>query len=676
MRIATRLTFASTIPLIVALIALAGFIYSYLSVRQLQEQQSHIISLSTNLNDVNDLARSYVVNHDDRSRRQLYSVLDEASANAERASENDRINGELSEIQQDLAVTRSLFDRIVTIDASASGAPTQLTEEAQERLASQVFIRNRDTNGSAARLVRSISNEIIVRQQVSSISISLITGAAAILLTAALLRLRRTILRSLDVLETGTRRVGSGDLEAVIGMTSADELGQLGRSFDKMTIQLRDLTVSRDELEAEVSERRKAEERLALALEAQMRETVHAEALNEVNRKVHASLDIDEIMGGVLEEIASALGADAVAVQVRSESSWEYRYAHGLPEVVRENRLSDGEVPFSMQVLRTRTPVMVKDVSRERSSTTDHVGPGIHGFMAVPLTVRGTVLGVLSAERFRDAQPFDEMQLDFFVKCAATIDLALENARLYETEHIIADRLQNALLALPERIGGLDFETAYRSASDAARVGGDFYDIYELQDGVVGIAIGDVAGKGLDAAVLTSLVKNTLRAHASELTREPSEILALTNKIVYDSTAPEMFVTVFFGTIDTRNGRIVYSNAGHTTAAKAAERTVVGLPPTGPILGAFPLAEFGQAEATLQPDEVLVLFTDGVIEARREHELYGEQRLHRLLGTVSPLTPSSAIHTIVTDVTAYSYGELHDDVALMAVKRSPSDVIG
>jgi len=156
----------------------------------------------------------------------------------------------------------------------------------------------------------------------------------------------------------------------------------------------------------------------------------------------------------------------------------------------------------------------------------------------------------------------------------------------------------------------------------------DFYDIFELSNDHVGITIGDVAGKGLDAAVLTSLVKNTIRAHAGEKGKTSARILALTNDVVYRSTSTEAFTTVFFAILDRRDGRLSYANAGHTTAAIVGEDgSLSRLSATGPILGAFDNAEFGQSDACLETDELLFLYTDGLTEARRDRDQYGQERV-------------------------------------------------
>ncbi len=430
-----------------------------------------------------------------------------------------------------------------------------------------------------------------------------------------------------------------------------------------------ELRKSRDELETRVKERTALLERM---FDERTQQVEFAEALNRINASIHSTLDFDEIMNRVVVEIAAVLGVDAAAVEVRRGERWEFAYEHGLPSGLGQLSLSDEDATLLMQVHQTRRPVVVNDALHSglvNPSIVDEFG--ITSLAGVPLVMRGQVFGVLLAYQFGPPVAFTEQQLDFFESAAATLALALENARLFETERYIADRLQEALLSVPDRVAGIDFAHAYRSATEATRVGGDFYDLFELSQDHIGIIIGDVAGKGLDAAVLTSLVKNSVRAHAYERGKTPAQILALTNDIVFRATEPESFVTVFFCILDCRDGRFVFCNAGHTAAALVrGDGAVATLRSTGPLLGAFGDIEFEQSEGSLDFGDLLVLYTDGVTEARRGVEFYGEKRLLAFLATQANESPLDAVTAVVGDVLAFSGTHLRDDLAILAFKRT------
>jgi sigma-B regulation protein RsbU (phosphoserine phosphatase) len=246
----------------------------------------------------------------------------------------------------------------------------------------------------------------------------------------------------------------------------------------------------------------------------------------------------------------------------------------------------------------------------------------------------------------------------------------LENARLYGVEHRIAETLQQALLSLPDDLPGVEFAPFYQSATEFTLVGGDFYDIFEVDERHIGITIGDIAGKGLDAAALTSLVRNTIRAHAFGQGRSPAQILKITNDIVAKSTPVESFATVFFGILDRSDGRLTYASAGHTTSAIVRlDGTVSELHSTSPILGAFADLDFGECDTVLGRGEILFLYTDGLTEARCDGELYGEERLFAALMSGKYASARAAAEQTVANVMSFTGNYLRDDLAILAVRR-------
>ena len=143
---------------------------------------------------------------------------------------------------------------------------------------------------------------------------------------------------------------------------------------------------------------------------------------------------------------------------------------------------------------------------------------------------------------------------------------------------------------LPESLDGIDFAHAYHSASEAARVGGDFYDLFALERSRVGITIGDISGHGIDAAALTSLVKNGIRVEATQEDRPPDEVVTRVSRLLLDGSAPEIFATVFYGVLDLADGLLLYCNAGHTMGCvlRSGGEGVTHLPANSPLAGALP----------------------------------------------------------------------------------------
>lgn len=395
-----------------------------------------------------------------------------------------------------------------------------------------------------------------------------------------------------------------------------------------------------------------------------------SEALAKVDDLLLAALTTEDVVVGLVGEVSKVAGADKSLVINVVDDVYTVTHVRGVSEDLVGRPQAASFFPAFALAATQRKPLLIQDNWNDPRTNKDFVVPNdLRAFQLLPLMTQGSVTNVL-ALAYADPQSFDEEDYRSAQRMAAAMSVALDNARLYEKEHLIADRLQGALLALPDRIEGLEFAHAYHSASDAARVGGDFYDVFELDDHLVGMTIGDVAGKGLDAAVLTSLVKNTIRAHTSERGKTPSQILALTNDVVFKATPPESFVTVFLGILDRRDGRLIYASAGHPVVAVGPGRTPTELAVTGSLLGAFGGPVFAEAQVSLGLDEVLFLYTDGLTEARRGDEFYGDARMYEVLSQNSDDYHTAAlVEDVLTDVLAFSGGRLRDDLAILAVRR-------
>jgi serine phosphatase RsbU (regulator of sigma subunit) len=300
---------------------------------------------------------------------------------------------------------------------------------------------------------------------------------------------------------------------------------------------------------------------------------------------------------------------------------------------------------------------------------------GFRSTASFPLRAEGATIGVITLYA-GEPHYFDDEEVRLLATLADDFSFALESsarARLYDVEHRISSVLQAALLKLPASVSGVEFASSYRSATESASVGGDFYDLFQLDDDRVGMTIGDISGKGLDAAVLTSLVRNTIRAYATEPGKSPAEVLTLTNVVLHAETTAESFATVLFAILDRRDGRVAYANAAHPGAGlMKSNGGVVVLGPTGTLLGAFEGARFDEAEAHMAPGECLFLYTDGLIEARNGMDQYGSERLMQLLSSLAGHAPSAVIDSVLDDVRSFTVEGLRDDLATLAIRRVDS----
>jgi sigma-B regulation protein RsbU (phosphoserine phosphatase) len=252
--------------------------------------------------------------------------------------------------------------------------------------------------------------------------------------------------------------------------------------------------------------------------------------------------------------------------------------------------------------------------------------------------------------------------------------VAIRLSQAYEHERNIAVTLQRGLgPTVAARLQSFDIGHAYHPALQEAQVGGDIYDAFPLPDGRVALLMADVSGKGLLAAVQTTMLKNMLRAYAFE-DPDPLTVFTRLNQSLHYYADPELFVTAFYGVLCPTTGVLTYSNAGHDCPLlySAGEAFSTALDTTGIALGMDAASVYASRRVDLAPGDVLLLYTDGVTEARGNAQFFGRERLEELLSQVAGSKPSRIVASIYRSVRTFSEGELHDDVALLVVKAKPS----
>jgi sigma-B regulation protein RsbU (phosphoserine phosphatase) len=236
----------------------------------------------------------------------------------------------------------------------------------------------------------------------------------------------------------------------------------------------------------------------------------------------------------------------------------------------------------------------------------------------------------------------------------------------------LARTLQQTLIPpTPPDVPGLDVAAVYRPSGDGEEVGGDFYDVFQVADDDWVVAIGDVCGKGVDAAVLTALVRYALRGAAVRQDC-PSDMLTDVNDVLLRDQS-DRFCTV--GVLRLRRSDegwlAIVASAGHPAPLLRRSGQPVGeVASVGPLLGVLEDAAYDDVELPLQPEDVLLLYTDGVPEGRSGQGFYGEQRMQDVLGR--DLKSADDVTTaLLADVLAFQQGVSRDDIAMVAVRVPP-----
>ncbi|HEV2812396.1 MAG TPA: PAS domain-containing protein [Solirubrobacteraceae bacterium] len=301
---------------------------------------------------------------------------------------------------------------------------------------------------------------------------------------------------------------------------------------------------------------------------------------------------------------------------------------------------------------------------------------GISSGITVPLKTRGRTLGALTLVAAESGRRYGDDDLRLAEILAARAGLAVENARLYEERSHIARTLQRSLLppALPD-VPGLELAARYRAAGDQNEVGGDFYDVFRGGDDVWTLLIGDVAGKGPEAAAVTSLTRHTLRAMTLRGAGAQECLELLNDALLNEPAVAGRFCTVLYTRVcpgDDGAVTMTLATGGHLPPRiLRADGTLERVELRGSIVGGLRTPAFAECEALLRPGDLLVLFTDGATELRGHDPGVGEQLLDALLLEQVGQPPGVVADAIERRVVELQGGEPRDDIAVL-VARPPA----
>jgi PAS domain S-box-containing protein len=553
-------------------------------------------------------------------------------------------------------------------------------------------------------------------------------------------------------------------------------------------------------------------------------------ALANISETINSTLDFDEIMKITATEATRVLGCESAGIALRENQQWVMRVTHRMNKKSKDRRYFDEEMPHLALAALTRKPVTVNDAQLSAHRVFEiH---GLRSFLAVPMMVRDEVVGVMSFNYHSAAVPFSETQVDFALRLAASVSLAVDNARLYqneladrakiqgyatqlsalhdislslnresdphrlldlvlggaaeltfagsglmaidldsddeiiasyrapwnpdgfelregpatlrhrishmvatadwdaarfpewglmaaairdpsgevrgyivlsnkgagaqfthedeeiltllanqssvalvsaekyEREHRIAEVLQAAMLPDAPLRRDMELGLVYQSAGPY-KVGGDFYDFVELAPDRIVLVLGDVCGKGLDAATYTAMIKYMLRAYLGEGLL-PGDCLTRLNRAVYEEIAEDKFITVSLALIDSSRRLITHAGAGHPRPALCQDGQSRFLPakPAVP-LGVVKDYIYTSSQTHLAQPSSLLMYTDGLIEARpAEGDPYGETRLLEALTSSGGMPAQNIAEELLARAVDYSGGNLRDDIALVALRPS------
>jgi len=593
-----------------------------------------------------------------------------------------RLAGERRELEHELDGTRALLALVDRTTADLSVVPR--LEAAVEQVAEvlgvdrvAVYLSTEDDRLATAA-ARGVSGpHARVAERLLDVALARTSGKRVVEVSNASADARLHDLREV-VRESGLESALAAPLLArgdVLGLLavypdldrrlSSNELSLLAAVAAQVAVALQNAQLHEET--AELVRQREA----ALASEREASRRVRA--LYEISRSFAQSLSLQATLDALVRTVVDVLEVDAAVIAMPDERREHLR---PLTIHVREPQLEDAARAILFRPVHF-DDVEVKTLFRDGSAFRlgDEDDNALAPFLArgwtgavVPVATPVQTIAALTILSFQPGAPLSDETVEAGLALAQQAALAIDNARLYEQRKAFAETMQRALLPRrPPTVPGLDIGLVYEPSA-RAEVGGDVYDFLEIGDGRLAVALGDVTGHGVEATADMAMAKFVFRTLAREHP-EPSEFLAAANEVVLDETETGRFITMTYLAVDPARGDAACAAAGHPAPRLVLpDGTVEGLGSSGLALGVDEGQEYPEVRVELPPGGAIVLYTDGVLEARRGGELYGFERLDDLLGRRREL-PAHGLARAVTEDARRFAGELTDDLAVVVIKR-------
>lgn len=412
--------------------------------------------------------------------------------------------------------------------------------------------------------------------------------------------------------------------------------------------------------------------------------------LAEAGRMLASSLDTEAILQRIASLATSPWLADWCSIHVIDAEGNHPIAAWSASDAERGRALlsiaerypPDPQAPMGIpNVIRTGTSELYPEILPEHldrgARDEEHrrliEETGTHSIVLAPVASRGVALGAIALARFGGGRRYDDEDVTLLEELGRRVGAWLDTAQIYAERSYIAKTLQESLLPaqLPE-IPGLRAAARFRASGAGNEVGGDFYDLFQAAGGNWSVVVGDVCGKGPDAAAVTALARYTLRAAAMS-EPVPSASLRMLNDALLQQRSDLRFATVAYGSLAPENGgmRVDVASAGHPLPLllrKDGSVEPVGV--EGTLVGVVPDPDLSDGSAHLAAGDSLVFYTDGVTEARNETGMLGEKRLQKLLASCAGEDADSIAATIERTAVEMQQGETRDDIAVVVLQAA------
>lgn len=419
------------------------------------------------------------------------------------------------------------------------------------------------------------------------------------------------------------------------------------------------------------------------------REAYNSEiVLSELSEEARRLTDKQTLIETVLRRIADVLHVQQIAVWLRSSEVFHLQQAIGVdfigPLVLQQDSATVQNLVRTNRpatINPERPPEWLVEANPEERTALQNTRAEV----LLPLPGRERLLGVMALGPKKSEEPYTPTDLRVLQSVAAQTGLTLEVAELAQSlaneaaqrerirrEIEIAREVQQRLF--PQRIPEIAGVSLAGMCRPALEVGGDYYDFIQLEDGRLGLAIGDVSGKGISAALIMASLRASLRGLALDGPGNLARMMEKVNRLVYESSSTNRYATFFFASYDPSTRELDFVNAGHNPpfVLKAASGEVCRLEAGGLVVGLLPIAQYQAQRVRMEPGDVFIGYTDGISEAMTsQDEEWGEERLIASVPNAAQKA-SEVVEKIFAATDAFTAGaEQHDDMTLLVMKIEP-----
>jgi phosphoserine phosphatase RsbU/P len=411
--------------------------------------------------------------------------------------------------------------------------------------------------------------------------------------------------------------------------------------------------------------------------------------LNELSDEVRRFTETAPLLETVARRVAETLHINQVAMLLRRGENFQLQQAIGVA--------IDGAVTLPAQASAARYLAATNEPARlyredpdawylMAGTTERHVLDLVNAELLLPLPGRNRLMGMMALGPKRSEAAYTPADLHLLHTVATQTGLAIEVAELAHSlateaaqrervnrEMEIAREVQERLF--PQQMPVLPGATLAGHCRPALGVGGDYYDVFDLGEGRTGLAVGDVSGKGISAALLMASLRASLRGVTLDNPRDFANLMDKVNRLVFEASASNRYATFFFAAFDPETRRLECVNAGHNPpillrSGLDGKTETLRLEADGPVVGLLPLAPYTEQSMTLMPGDVLLLYTDGISEAMtHDDEEWGEERLIEAAEKVKNKPACEILRALFDAADAFTAGApQHDDMTLLVLK--------